>query len=56
MKLTLLGMMAKLLSALGCEIESSVAYDDGDDDDDHHHSSQHLPAGKSSPIPDCVWD
>jgi hypothetical protein len=57
-KLTHLGMMAKLLSALGWEIESSIAYDDdyNDDDHHHHHTSQHLPAGKLSPIPDCVWD
>jgi len=47
-----LGMMAKLLSALGWEIESSIAYDD---DHHHHYTSQHLPAGKPSPIPDCVW-
>jgi len=51
MKPTHLGMMAKLLSALGWEIESSIAYDD----DDHHHTSQHLPARKPSPIPDSVW-
>jgi hypothetical protein len=53
------GMMAKLLSALGWEIESSIPYDDDYDNADnhhHHHTSQHLPAGKPSPIPDCVWD
>jgi len=53
MKPTHLGMMAKLLSALGWEIESSIAYDDNHN---HHHTSEHLPAGKPSPIPDCVWD
>jgi len=61
MKSTHLGMMAKLLATFGSEIESSIAYDDDDDDDDHHHhhhhhTSQHLPAGKPSPIPDCVCD
>ena len=56
MKSTHLGMMAKLLSALGWEIESNIADDDDDDHHHHHHTSQHLPAGKPSPIPDCVWD
>jgi hypothetical protein len=54
MKPTHLGMMTKLLSTLGWEIESSIAYDD--DDYHHHHTSHYLPAGKPSPIPDCVWD
>jgi hypothetical protein len=47
------GMMAKLLSALSWEVESSIAYDY---DHHHHHPSQHPPAWKPSPIPDCVWD
>jgi hypothetical protein len=54
MKPTHLGTMAKLLSAFGWEIESSIAYDD--DHHHHHHTSQHLPPGKPSPIPDCMWD
>jgi len=55
MKPTHLGMMAKLLSALGWEIESGIAYDDDDYHHHHHHyTSQHLPAGKPSPIPDTV--
>jgi len=53
MKPTHLGMMAKMVSALGWEIESSIAYDD---DHHHNHTSQHLPVGKPSRIPDCVWD
>lgn len=52
-KATYLDMMVKLLSALGWEVESSIAYDD---DHRHHHTSQHLLSGKPSPIPDCVQD